>query len=108
MEDTTFNRINEELEAFTPLIPEVVLDFCFAKAGLSSEDPKLKKLLSLIAQKLITDVATCAYQYHKIAQRASLKEKKSPKEKKLTLTLADVESALKENGINVSRPSYFF
>ncbi|KAI5185293.1 transcription initiation factor TFIID subunit 10 [Nematocida homosporus] len=108
MEDSTFNRINEGLESFVPLIPEVVLDFCFTKAGLASEDPKLKKLVSLVAQKLITDVATCAYQYHKIAQRASLKEKKTPKEKKLTLTLADVENTLKENGINISRPSYFF
>lgn len=108
MEDNTFNRINEGLDSFVPLIPEAVLDFCFTKAGLSSDDPKLKKLVSLVTQKLITDVATCAYQYHKIAQRASLKEKKVPKEKKLTLTLLDVENALKEIDINTSRPSYFF
>lgn len=108
MDDSAFNRINEGLESFVPLIPEAVLDFCFTKAGLSSNDPKLKKLVSLVTQKLITDIATCAYQYHKIAQRASLKDKKGPKEKKLTLTLSDVENALKELGINISRPAYFF
>ncbi|OAG31746.1 transcription initiation factor TFIID subunit 1 [Nematocida displodere] len=107
MDDSTFNRINEGLDSFSPLIPEVVLDFCFTKAGLSSDDPKLKKLVSLVAQKLITDVATSAYQYHKIAQRASLKEKKAPKEKKLTLTLTDVENALKEAGVSIARPAYF-
>ncbi|KAI5180891.1 transcription initiation factor TFIID subunit 10 [Nematocida sp. AWRm80] len=108
MEDNAFNRLNEGLDSFIPLIPEVVLDYCFTKAGLSSDDPKIKKIVSLVAQKLITDVATCAYQYHKIAQRASLKEKKGPKERKLTLTLSDIESALKEIGLNVSRPAYFF
>lgn len=108
MDDETFNKINEGLDSFTPLIPEAVLDFFFAKAGLNTDDAKVKKLVSLITQKYITDIATSAYQYHKITQRASLKEKKSPKEKKLTLTLSDVENALKEAGINVSRPAYFF
>ncbi|KAH9385475.1 transcription initiation factor TFIID subunit 10 [Nematocida major] len=108
MDDSAFNKINEGLDSFIPLIPDVVLDYCFTKAGLTTDDPKIKKLVSLIAQKLITDVATCAYQYHKIAKRASLKEKKAPKEKKLTLTLTDVENALKECGVSISRPSYFF
>lgn len=108
MNDKAFNKINEGLDSFVPLIPDVVLDFCFTKAGLSLEDPKMKKLISLIAQKLITDVATNAYQFHKITQRASQKDKKAPKEKKLTLTLSDVESALKDLKIDVSRPSYFF
>jgi transcription initiation factor TFIID subunit 10 len=108
MDDETFNKISEGLEAFTPLIPDPVLDFCFVKAGLEISDPKVKKLVSLIAQKFITDVATSCYQYHKIVQRATMKEKKGPKERKLTLTLSDVEHALKEVGINISRPSYFF
>ncbi|EIJ88616.1 hypothetical protein NEQG_01306 [Nematocida parisii ERTm3] len=82
MDDSTFNKINEGLDSFIPLIPDVVLDHCFTKAGLATDDPKIKKLVSLIAQKLITDVATCAYQYHKIAKRASLKEKKTPKREK--------------------------
>lgn len=108
MEDETFNKINEGLDSFVPLIPDAVLDFCLAKAGLQTDDAKVKKLVSLIAQKFITDVATSSYQYHKIAQRASLKEKKGPKEKKLTLNLADVENALKEMGMDVARPAYFF
>lgn len=108
MDDSAFNRINEGLDSFIPLIPDAVLDYCFTKAGLSTEDQKIKKLVSLITQKLITDVATCAYQYHKIAKRASLKEKKAPKEKKLTLTLSDVENSLKEYGISIARPAYFF
>jgi len=108
MDDETFNKISEGLDSFIPLIPEPVLDFCFAKAGLETSDPKVKKLVSLIAQKFITDVATSCYQHHKISQRATMKDKKGPKERKLTLMLSDVEHALNEVGVNISRPSYFF
>jgi len=107
MDDNTFNKIHEGLDAFVPLIPDKAMQFAFAKAGIPLDDPKLKKLVALVTEKLLTDVVSYAYQYHKIAQRALLKDKKIPKEKKLTLTFSDVENALEEVGVNVFRPSYY-
>ncbi|ELQ75002.1 Transcription initiation factor TFIID, subunit TAF10 [Trachipleistophora hominis] len=95
------------LDDFTPLIPDIVLDHLLERSGVDCADKETKKAISLLAQKFITDVATSSFQFHKIHQKAAQKDKRFPKEKKLTLHMNDLEKALEEYGIDVSRPSYF-
>lgn len=101
------NETDIDLDEFTPLIPDVVLDHLLERNGIDCVDKETKKTISLMAQKFITDVATSAFQFHKIHQKAAQKDKRFSKEKKLTLNMLDLEKALEEYGINVSRPHYF-
>lgn len=107
MDEESFNKFKEELENFTPLLPDAVTDYFMMKAGVECSDPNVKKYVSLVGQKFITDIAASAMQYHKIYQRAALKDKKMPREKKVTLQMCDLEKALEENGIDISRPFYY-
>lgn len=107
MQESSFNKFKEELEKFIPLLPDAVTEHLMVRAGLECSDPNVKKYVALIGQKFITDVANAAMQYHKIYQRAALKDKKMPREKKVTLQMCDLEKALEENGIDISRPFYY-
>lgn len=99
--------VDININDFTPLIPDIVLDHLLERSGIDCADKETKKAISLLAQKFITDVAISSFQFHKIHQKAAQKDKRFPKEKKLTLHMNDLEKALEEYGIDVSRPSYF-
>ncbi|KAF7684465.1 Transcription initiation factor TFIID subunit 10 [Astathelohania contejeani] len=107
MENDPYKKLIKSLDTFTPLIPDVILDHFIEKAGVKQNDPRVKKMISLMTQKFITDVATNAFQYHKIFQKAAQKDKQFPKEKKVTLQFCDLEKAFEEMGIDISRPYYF-
>lgn len=107
MDEDMFNKFKEELESFKPLLPDAVTEHLMHKAGLECSDPNVKKYVSLIGQKFITDVAASAMQYHKIYQKAALKDKRMPREKKVTLQMCDLEKALEEYGIDIGRPFYY-
>ena len=95
-----------KLDDFTPVIPEELTEHFLMKAGVQWDDAKLKKLLALLAQKFISDVATDALQFNRIKQQNSqLKDKR--KDKKITLTPDDLIAALADYGINIKKPSYF-
>lgn len=52
-------------------IPDAVTDYYLSLSGLSTADPRLKRLLALATQKFIADIATDAYQYSRIRQNSS-------------------------------------
>ena len=58
------------------------------------------------AKKLVTDIAASAMQYRKIYQKAALKDKRMPREKKVTLQMCDLEKALEEHAVDVGRLFY--
>ncbi|KAM0674214.1 Transcription initiation factor TFIID subunit 10 [Gurleya vavrai] len=64
-------------------------------------------MISLIAQKFVTDVSISAFQWHKVQQKGIQKDKRFAKEKKITFTMGDLQMALEEKGIDTSRPYYF-
>ncbi|KAG0416879.1 Transcription initiation factor TFIID subunit 10 [Dictyocoela roeselum] len=105
--DEKIEELKKELETFTSIIPDTVIDYFLEKSGSEISDPQAKKMIALLAQKFMTDVATSAFQYHKINQKAALKDKRFPREKKPTLQMADLELALEEVGIDIKRPPYF-
>lgn len=102
-------KTNDEIDLlnFKPLIPDLVLDYLLETNGIDCADTETKKIIAVIAQKFIADISASAFQYHKIHQKAIVKDKRFAREKKATLTVADLQKALNEYGIDISRPSYF-
>lgn len=118
------------LEGSTPVIPDALLDYYMARAGVECDDVRLKRLVGLIGQKFITDVANDAMHHFRLRTggmgasagagtgagsrvggttglSASSSVSTSAANKKNTLTLEDLASALAEYGINIKRPAYY-
>lgn len=107
MENSEFNELKAKLESYTPAIPDAILEYYMEKCGVTTLDENTKKCISLMSHKFLTDVAVGAFQYHKIYSKAAQKDKRFGKEKKVTLQVQDLEKALKDLGINISKPGYY-
>ena len=92
------------MDEFNPMIPDAVAEYFLNKNGIECDDLRLKKLLSLITQKFVTDVCMDALQHNRVRQREPSTKRK---EKKTTLTMEDLQWALSERGIKVKRPPYY-
>ena len=83
------------------------------KAGVECDDIRLKRLVAMIAQKFVTDIANDAMHYNRQRQGAggasgAAKAAGPPgASKKATLTMEDLQAALADHGISIKRPSYF-
>lgn len=107
MEKEEFEGLREKIEKYTPMLPDSVIDYFMEKNGVQSDNEEVKKMISLLSHKFLTDVAINAFQFHKIHVKARSKDKRFGKEKKPTLQVVDLEKALEEMGIDISRP-YFY
>ncbi|EEB99378.1 hypothetical protein MPER_00956, partial [Moniliophthora perniciosa FA553] len=52
-------------------IPNEVTDYYLQRVGFECEDVRLKRLLSLAAQKFVSDIAADAYQHARIRTNAA-------------------------------------
>ncbi|XP_065338994.1 transcription initiation factor TFIID subunit 10-like [Cloeon dipterum] len=97
-----------QLEDYTPTIPDAVTSHYLTMAGFEASDPRMVRLVSLAAQKFISDIGNDALQHCK-ARSSALpnKSSKTSKDKKYTLTMEDLAPALNEYGITVKKPPYF-
>ncbi|KIM44995.1 hypothetical protein M413DRAFT_442955 [Hebeloma cylindrosporum] len=105
------------LDEYEPLIPNEVTDYYLQRVGFECEDVRLKRLLSLAAQKFVSDIAADAYQHARIRTNASggrarvnqpLTGPGSAKDKtRTTLTMDDLSAALAEYGISARKPEYY-
>ncbi|KAF5141626.1 transcription initiation factor tfiid subunit taf10 [Vairimorpha ceranae] len=107
MKDVEFEEFKQNLDEYIPLIPDSVLDYYMQKSGVTSSDTNVKKLVSLLSHKFISDVCASSFQYHKLRQKNAQKDKRFSRDKKASLQVVDVEKALEEIGINISRPHYY-
>lgn len=105
------------LDDYEPLIPNEVTDYYLQRVGFECEDVRLKRLLSLAAQKFVSDIAADAYQHARIRTNATGGRTRanqpftglgSAKDKtRTTLTMEDLSSALSEYGINSRKPEFY-
>ena len=72
---------------------------------MCSPDPALVNLVSVVAQKFISDIASDALAHHKMRPVPSNKNKK--KVTKLVMNTDDLRDALEDKGIAVSRQPYY-
>ncbi|XP_071989723.1 transcription initiation factor TFIID subunit 10 isoform X2 [Engystomops pustulosus] len=96
-----------QLEDYTPTIPDAVTGYYLNRAGFEASDPRIIRLISLAAQKFISDIANDSLQHCKMKGTASGSSRSKSKDKKYTLTMEDLTPALSEYGINVKKPHYF-
>nr|GAT42975.1 predicted protein [Mycena chlorophos] len=59
------------LDDYEPLIPNEVTDYYLQRVGFECDDVRLKRLLSLAAQKFVSDIAADAYQHARIRTNAA-------------------------------------
>lgn len=96
-----------KLEDYTPTIPDAVTGYYLNRAGFEASDPRIIRLISLAAQKFISDIANDALQHCKLKGTDSGCSQGKSKHHKYTLTMEDLTPALSEYGINVKKPHYF-
>lgn len=127
--DRTLSEFLHLLDGYTPLIPDQVTDFYLEKVGFECHDVRLKRLLSLAAEKFVSDIAADAFQYARIRTNAgpggrprgqvaagtgvgpagaSAAAAAGGRDRSRTvLTMDDLSAALGEHGINARRAEYF-
>lgn len=131
--DRTLAEFIQLLDGYTPLIPDQVTDFYLEKVGFECHDVRLKRLLSLAAEKFVSDIAADAFQYARIRTNAGPggRPRGAPgaagapggagaaggaggalpagarDRSRTVLTMDDLQAALGEYGINARRAEYF-
>ncbi|KAH8104137.1 transcription initiation factor TFIID 23-30kDa subunit-domain-containing protein [Cristinia sonorae] len=113
--NTTLAEFLLMLDDYEPLIPNEVTDYYLQRVGFECEDPRLKRLLSLAAQKFVSDIAADAYQHARIRTNASggrsrvnVTGPQSARDKtKTTLMMEDLSAALAEYGITSRKPEFY-
>ncbi|KAL7292482.1 transcription initiation factor TFIID subunit 10 [Trichogramma pretiosum] len=95
-----------QLEDYTPTIPDAVSEHYLHSAGFHTTDPRIVRLISLAAQKFISEIANDALQHCKM-RGANQNSKQKVKDRRFTLTMEDLTPAVAEYGIVVKKPHYF-
>ncbi|EJD48263.1 transcription initiation factor IID, TAF10 subunit [Auricularia subglabra TFB-10046 SS5] len=109
--DRTLAEFLLMLDDYEPLIPEEVTDYYLQRVGFESEDPRLKRLLSLAAQKFVSDIAADAYQHARVRTGAATTRGNTGRtardKTKTVLTMDDLSAALTEYGIAARKPEFY-
>ncbi|BEI85775.1 hypothetical protein CcaverHIS002_0600620 [Cutaneotrichosporon cavernicola] len=99
------------LDGYKPLIPEEVTEYYLQRAGFECQDPRLKRLLSLSAQKFISDLSRDAFHFAKLRVSSTAAGRGRPAagadRNRVVLTMDDLSLALGEHGVNVKKPDYY-
>ncbi|KAF2348782.1 Transcription initiation factor TFIID 23-30kDa subunit [Trinorchestia longiramus] len=118
-----------QLEDYNPTIPDAVTSYYLNTAGFEASDARLVRLISLAAQKFISDIANDALQHCRMrgnqqgggakggsggsaggvgtAGAGSAGGKVGGKDKRYTLTMDDLAPVLAEYGVTVKKPHYY-
>ncbi|KAH9945722.1 transcription initiation factor IID TAF10 subunit [Amylocystis lapponica] len=113
--DRTLAEFLLMLDDYEPLIPNEVTDYYLQRVGFECEDVRLKRLLSLAAQKFVSDIAADAYQHARIRSNAAGGRARTTQagtaaardKTKTTLAMDDLSAALAEYGITSRKPEYY-
>ncbi|KAF9517965.1 hypothetical protein BS47DRAFT_1325816 [Hydnum rufescens UP504] len=116
--DRTLAEFMLMLDDYEPLIPNEVTDYYLQRVGFECDDVRLKRLLSLAAQKFVSDIAADAFQHARLRTNAVAPGRprvdksgagttSSARDKsKTVLTMDDLTSALTEYGISARKPDF--
>ena len=80
-------------------------EFFLRRSGFACDDPVVVRVVSLAAQKFLTDLAKESYAFSKKRQSASGQTQQ--KNRRSVLLLEDVANAASKFGVAVNKPDYF-
>ncbi|EDV33628.1 uncharacterized protein Dana_GF13872 [Drosophila ananassae] len=98
-----------QLEDYTPLIPDAVAAHYLNMGGFQADDKRIVRLISIAAQKYMSDIIDDALQHSKARthmQTTNIPGGSKAKDRKFTLTMEDLQPALADYGINVRKMDY--
>lgn len=84
-------------------IPDAVTTHYLNTAGFETSDKRIVRLISLSAQKFISDIVSDALQHCKMRSAA----KKNAKDKRYSLTMEDLIPVVQDYGITIKKPFYY-
>eukprot|EP00388_Colpodella_angusta_P035100 GDKK01034902.1.p1 GENE.GDKK01034902.1~~GDKK01034902.1.p1 ORF type:complete len:130 (-),score=22.91 GDKK01034902.1:176-565(-) len=90
------------VDTYSATVPEAVSTFNLEKSGLAVKDPRIAKLVSMAADKLLSEIIHEAKQISLLRQQ-SVRNQKRRAEMAETLELADLEASLKNSKIFLRR-----
>lgn len=100
--------ILEKVESYNTVIPDTVTENILQSAGLQSNSPEITRLVSLVAQKFISDISYEALQHCKMRGGGKDEKKKtSGRDRKYAMTTEDLVVALTDQGLTVKKPPYY-
>lgn len=98
----------QSLKTYSPVIPDAVLRHYLSQSGFKTNDVRVERLIALATQKFLADVSNDALAHARLRQSSMPAPKKNAaKDAKLTLTIDDLERALRDYGVNLCKPPYF-
>jgi transcription initiation factor TFIID subunit 10 len=94
----------KDTEDYMPTIPLPVVYSIARSTGLNVTDPIMAKMMAIVAQKFISDIALDSLEHWRM--RTSLLKGKA-KNSKCTLTMHDLQKAMEKRGTSVQQAPYF-
>jgi len=98
----------EKVESYSPVLPDGVTENILHSAGFESPSPEITRLVSLVAQKFISDISYEALQHCKMRGGGRDEKKKATgRDRKYAMTTEDLVVALTDQGLTIKKPPYF-
>ncbi|KCV71007.1 hypothetical protein H696_01952 [Fonticula alba] len=95
------------------VIPDAITTYYMQRAGFECSDVRMKRLISLAAQKFLTDLARDAFSHsllrlqgEEARMMAETKRRARKQDRKHVLTVDDLSAALSEEGVRLRRPEH--
>ena len=106
------NEVVEDLqhrvEDYSSVISDSVTNSILQGVGVDNQTPEVTRLISLAAQKFISDIAYEALQHCKMRGGGKdQKSKSSGRDRKYAMSAEDIVVALSDQGLTVKKPPYF-
>ena len=97
-----------KVENYKSTIPDNVTETILQSSGLNNCSPVVTRLISLAAQKFISDISYEALQHCKMRGGGKdQKSKSSGRDRKYAMTTEDLVVALSDQGVTVKKPPYY-
>ena len=97
-----------KVENYKSTIPDNVTETILQSSGLNNCSPEVTRLISLAAQKFISDISYEALQHCKMRGGGKdQKSKSSGRDRKYAMTTDDLVVALSDQGVTVKKPPYY-
>lgn len=98
----------DRVEDYSSVIPDSVTNSILQGVGVDNQPPEVTRLISLAAQKFISDISYEALQHCKMRGGGKdQKSKSSGRDRKYAMSAEDIVVALSDQGLTVKKPPYF-